>query len=275
MGTLSAFTNSTELSLFINFHLSPHSLNVVRCLRRKVSITVKSAAYCLLHPIAMAREELLEASEHRTDKSLEILSHPLLLIVDMQNGFCHPEGSFGKLGIPVHRMMTPVPNINKLRALAHAKKIPVLYLALGWEPDYRDAGILLKRFPILKDMKGFIWDTWDTAIIDEVKPDPSKGEEVLRKTRNTGFWGTDLGKMLENRGVDQLIVAGVGTNVCVESTVRDAFTNGFDCVVVKDACSTDKDEDHEGSLRNMNWFSVLAGTEEVEMAVESWHAAKT
>lgn len=111
-------------------------------------------------------------------------------------------------------------------------------------------------------MKAFLRGSWDAEIIDELKP--TGDEIVIDKTRNTAFWGTDLGKILEEKKANQLVVAGVGTNVCVESTVRDAFTNGIHVVTVSDATATLTEEDHQASLRTLNWFGGTATVGDIE-----------
>ena len=199
---------------------------------------------------------------------LQIRSQLALLIVDMQNGFCHADGTFGKMGLPVSRLLTIIPAIHKLRKIAHAKDLPVFYTRMGFNANYSDAGITLDRQTIIKDLKGFMRGTWDAEILDELTPDMAKGEVVIDKTRNTAFWHTDLMERLVKLGIDQLIVTGVGTQVCVESTVRDAYTNGYDCIVVEDATATLSDEEHDASLKAMTWFGQRASLEQVETALK-------
>ena len=204
---------------------------------------------------------------------LSLRSRPTFLIVDMQNGFCHPSGTFAKLGINVDRHMDIVPTISKLRAEAHTRDIPVIYLRMGYKKDYSDSGIMTEAWPAgwpaVKDLKGFIQGTWDTDIVDELKPDPSKGEIVIEKARNTGFWKTDLQAKLTELNSDQLIITGFATNVCVESTVRDAYTNGIYAVVVSDGTGTLNEEDHRASLKNMKWFGEVATADEIVAAIRS------
>ena len=201
---------------------------------------------------------------------LQLRPSPALLIIDMQNGFCHSEGSFAKLGLPATRNLTIVPAINELRKLFHEHGLPVIYTREGWNEDYSDSGILLDSdlFKPLKELKGFIRGTWDFEIIDDLAPDiEAKGEIVLDKTRNTAFWGTNLAERLRVMGVDQLVATGVGTNVCVESTVRDAITNGFHTVTVSDATATLSEEEHKASLMNLQYFGGIATMVEVKMAI--------
>lgn len=193
-------------------------------------------------------------------------SRPALLIVDMQNGFCHSDGSFGRLHLPVSRHMSIVPTINALRKWSHARKILVIYTRLEFSSDYIDSGLIMSSQHELKAMNAFVRGTWDAKIVDDLKPDDSGGEIVISKTRNTAFYDTDFEALLKARGIDLLLVTGVGTNVCVESTVRDAWTRGFRCLTVSDATATLSDEEHEASLKSLGWFGGTATAEEIMVA---------
>ena len=199
---------------------------------------------------------------------LQLKPHPALLIIDMQNGFCHSKGTFGKLGLPVTNQMAIVPAINNLKSIARVRKIPIFYTRMGFNEDYSDCGILLESMPTIKDIKGFIRGSWDAEIVDELASKSTDSDAIfIDKTRNSGFWHTDLAKRLTDLGIDQLIATGVGTNVCVESTVRDAFTEGFHVVTCSDATATLTQEDHEASLRSLSWFGGTATMAEIEDAL--------
>ena len=200
---------------------------------------------------------------------LRLKGSPALLIIDMQNGFCHPDGSFANMGLPTGRHLSIVPAISTLRSTFRERGYPIIYTREGWNAEYSDSGILLDgaMFAPLKDMRGLIRGTWDFEIIDELAPDESEREIVLDKTRNTAFWGTDLAQMLQDLGVNQLVATGVGTNVCVESTVRDAITNGFHTVTVSDATATLSNEEHQASLKSLQYFGGCATLEELQVAI--------
>ena len=195
---------------------------------------------------------------------VELKSHPALVIVDMQNGFCHPNGTFGKLGMPVQNHLDIVPTINKLRSECHASSVPVFFTRMGFNDDHSDAGIQFEDHPQMKELGAFIRGSWDSDILDDLRPDPKSDHEiVIDKTRNTGFWHTNFESQLRARGINQLLLTGVGTNVCVESTARDAVTNGFYCRTISDGTATLTMEDHEASLKSLNWFGGSSSAEEV------------
>lgn len=189
-------------------------------------------------------------------------SHPLLLILDMQNGFCHPSGSFSAIGMPTTRQAAIIPSINHLRELCRTHHIPIFYTQTAFAADYSDAGIAEDELPGLKDAKGFIRGTWDAEIVEELKPLPE--EVVVQKTRNNAFWRTGLEERLAERGVDQIIATGVATNVCVESTVREARSYGFHALTVSDGTATLSDQMQEASMVNLRFFGGTVTIRELE-----------
>ena len=198
---------------------------------------------------------------------VSLKSKPALLIIDMQNGFCHPSGTFAKMGLDVSNHSGVIPAIQQLRSLIRKRKLPVIYTRICFKPDYSDSGLIGETVPGLKELQGFVRGSWDAAVVNELSLDEMTGEITIDKTRNTAFWKTELEQKLEHLGVDQLIITGVGTNVCVESTVRDAYTNGWLAVIVRDATATLTLEEHEASLKAMKWFGEIATLAEVEVAL--------
>lgn len=195
-------------------------------------------------------------------------SHPALLVIDMQNGFCHPEGCFGKLGMPVSNHLAIVATINKIRAASHAAKIPVIFTRLCYNEDYSDAGVQMEELPQIKELRGFVRGTWDADILDELAPITAQGEVVVDKTRNSAFFKTDLEDILRSRGVNQLLCTGVGSNVCVESTVRDGVTRDYYCKTLSDATATLTMEDQNACMRNLAWFGGVASADDVLLALK-------
>ena len=194
---------------------------------------------------------------------VQLNSSPALLIIDMQNGFCHEKGTFAKLGLDVTPMKEVVPAIDKLRSICREHKMPIYYTRMGRSADNSDGGLVFP--PPILDLKGFIRDTWDAEIVDELQPDAE--ETVLDKTRNSAFIRTRFAEMLTERKINHLIATGVGTNVCVESTVRDAWQNDFAVVTVSDATATLSEAEHNATLNSLQWFGGTATVSEIEEAL--------
>jgi ureidoacrylate peracid hydrolase len=111
--------------------------------------------------------------------------------------------------------------------------------------------------------------TWGAEFYHGIRPGP--GEIVITKHRYGGFTGTDLEIILGSLGAKTLVLTGVATNVCVESTAREGFMLDYDIVVVSDCCATVGRELHEGTLENIRLnFGRVASADEV---VAAWSAA--
>lgn len=171
-----------------------------------------------------------------------------VVVVDMQNDFAAPGGMFDRAGIDITGVQAIVPNVRAVLDAARASGVSVVYLKMGFRPDLADAGYptsptWLKHAvldvgadvtaPGGEPSRILIRDCWNTEIIPELTPEA--GEPVLYKTRYSGFFGTELHDVLQQRGVERLIVVGATTSVCVESTVRDAMFRDYHCLVVSDA----------------------------------------
>lgn len=198
---------------------------------------------------------------------IELGHKPALIVIDMQNGFCHPDGFMNKIGLDYTTSETAVEPIGRLVAAARAAGIPIFFTRYSLNEDYSDAGLLLELFPAIKDAGGMIRESWDADVVDELKPQP--GERVLDKTRYSAFYDTDLEEQLRELDVDTLIVCGVTTNICVESTVRDAFFRDIRVVVPSDGTAAVTPDLHEGALRDFEYgFGRVSTVAEIAEALD-------
>jgi len=173
------------------------------------------------------------------------LDRTALIVVDMQNGFASPGGMLDLAGIDVGPAREVVANARMVCEAARRAELPVLYLTNGYPPDLSTAGgpdspnpqkelalCLMRERPELRG-KLLTFGTWDFQIVDELAP--LQGDTVIVKSRYSGFHGTDLDSVLRNRGIRNLLMLGIASNVCVESTIRDAYFLEYWSVMVADA----------------------------------------
>jgi ureidoacrylate peracid hydrolase len=199
---------------------------------------------------------------------MQLSSNSALIIVDMQNGFCHEDGFMNKIGLDWTTSRDAVEPVDRLAKAARAAGMPVFYTRYSLNADYSDAGLLPEIYPQIVEVGGMIRDTWDGAIVDELAPQP--GDRVIDKTRYSAFYDTTLEEQLRELGIDTVIVCGVTTNVCVESTVRDAFFRDFRIVVPSDATAAVSPDLHEGSLNDFRYaFGPVVTTAELEDAIRA------
>ena len=174
-------------------------------------------------------------------------SRTALIVVDMQNSFCKKGGIFDYMGKLDETKVKRVINSNrKIVEACRRKGIKVVYLRMGYRPDLANAGgaespnyykelavTMARQHPELKG-KFLTAGTHDWEIIDELKPQP--GDIVVDKHRYSGFVGTDLDTILGTFNIKYLLLIGLATNVCVESTLRDAYFHEYFPVLVSDGC---------------------------------------
>lgn len=207
-----------------------------------------------------------------------VSSTTALLIVDMQYMDAHPDYGLGKLFCVadpqraayyfgrVHNVV--VPNIRRLLEAFRVEGLRVIYLTLG--PVLEDGSDLSpnfrRRYRREEETLGFRvtypQGTKEHAVLAEIAP--QAGELVVNKTANSAFNASDIDRLLRNLGVETLIITGVGTDVCVETTARDAVDRGFNCIIVEDACATlDEESQNAALLAFAKWFGRVASTDEV------------
>jgi len=188
-----------------------------------------------------------------------------VVVVDMQNAFASRGGLLDLAGVDISGAPAVVAVIGALLAAARAAHVPVVYLQTGYKPDLSNAGgegspnprketalCLMRARPELRG-KLLVEGTWDFAIVEELAPQP--GDVVVLKTRYSGFAGTSLDSVLRARGIRYLFFAGIATNVCVESTLRDAYFHEYWPVLLGDAClQAGPPSAHAATLFNVESF---------------------
>jgi nicotinamidase-related amidase len=177
-----------------------------------------------------------------------------LLVIDMQRDFLEPGGFGAALGNDVSILARAIPACVTLLAAARAAGLFVVHTREGHRPDLSDCPpAKLTRAP--PGMRiGDIGPMGRILVRGEpgheiVAPlAPLPGEAVLDKPGKGAFWATDLEPMLRHRGIEALLVAGVTTEVCVSTTVREANDRGFRCAVIAEACASYFPAFHDSAL---------------------------
>lgn len=177
------------------------------------------------------------------------LARSALLVVDMQNDFCHPEGWFGQKGLGVKAARKPIPVIARLLDAWRAAQAPVVWVNWGIRADARNLSPTIhfkgkrsaegvgyaERSPI-DHGPALVQGEWGARVVDELKVLPE--DITVHKHRLSGFWDNELDSLLRQQGIGTLFFAGINTDRCVFSTLQDAAFLGYDCVLLEDACNT-------------------------------------
>jgi len=177
-----------------------------------------------------------------------------LVIIDMQRDFVDPGGFGEALGNDVALLRKAILPTRRVLESARKVGIYVIHTREGHRPDLTDLWPAKKERGQHKTTIGdrgpmgriLVRGEYGHEIIDELKPRP--GEPVIDKPGKGAFYATDLNEILRSRGIRQLIVCGVTTEVCVSTTVREANDRGYDCLVLEDCVASYFPEFHTAAL---------------------------
>ena len=192
------------------------------------------------------------------------LAKAAILVIDMQNDFCHPEGWLAHIGVDVSPAREPINPLKTLLPQLRSAKVPVIWVNWGNRPDLMNisAGVLHVYNPTgegvglgdLLPSRGapvLMAGSWAAAVVDELEQKPE--DICVDKYRMSGFWDTPLDSILRNLGKTTLFFAGVNIDQCVMATLQDANFLGYDCILVKDcAATTSPDYCLKATLYNVN-----------------------
>ena len=178
-----------------------------------------------------------------------------LVIIDMQRDFVDPGGFGEALGNDVSLLRKAIAPTRRVLEAARKKGMLVVHTREGHRPDLSDLPPSKKLRGRLKAGIGdpgpmgriLVRGEYGHDIVDALKPAP--GEPVVDKPGKGAFYATDLDSLLHNRGVRQLVVCGVTTEVCVNTTVREANDRGYDCLVLEDCVGSYFPEFQEAALK--------------------------
>ncbi len=208
------------------------------------------------------------------------LTRTAMVVIDMQNDFCAPQGWVHGLGAPLEPTRKPIGPLRALLPKLRENSVPVIWVNWGNRPDLANMppnqlhmfnqngkGVGLgdplpsNGAPVLQK------DSWAAEVVDELKPEP--GDHRVDKHRISGFWDTPLDSILRNLGIRTVLFAGVNTDQCVLHTLTDANFLGYGCVMVDDCCGTGSpDYCTEAVVWNVKRvFGFVAGSKDVIAAL--------
>jgi len=208
------------------------------------------------------RRHVLSTLEEKVDPT-----RACVLVIDVQNEFCARSGAFHRTGHDVDLIEAMVPALLGLIERARAVGCPVIFVRAIYDehflaPNWQDPDILC-NLSVPRCRTG----TWGAEFY---KVEPRPGEIVVTKHRYSAFIETELDTILRALGVETLILTGVATNVCVESTARDGFMKDYYVVVVDDCTGTSSRSAHQATLENIcNYFGRVASSAEI---MKVWEA---
>jgi len=193
---------------------------------------------------------LNELTPYRERKAAIDKKHASLLVIDMQNFF--------------HRIIGPaMENILKVIKSCRQGNVPILFTQHGHTDPASDGGALGEWWGEL-----IIGGTKDWNFIPEIKIESK--DTIIPKKRYSAFFETDLDKTLRSKGIQDLIISGVMTNLCCETTARDAFMRDYRVFFLIDGTATGRSDLHLATLKNLGFgFAYLITCDELIQSLES------
>ena len=169
------------------------------------------------------------------------------IAIDLQQAFCTINGSVARQGRDITPCRDAALRCVELADAARANGIPVIWTRIALRPDYADGGLMINEIrPGLKEVGGIKAGTDDAALIDEAVVAPE--DFIIDKPRNSAFFSSGLESLLHALDVRCLVMGGVTTSMCVESTARDSGQRDYRTFVVRDACGDFAQDRHDASL---------------------------
>ncbi len=218
-------------------------------------------------------------SEQSLLTTLEDLVRPeysAVVVIDMQNDFCHKDGFFGKGKLDsrgygqkpadLSLIEEMVPKLIRLLDVARSVGTRIYFVRSFMDDHYLPPMLRLRKVRIGRSAVLCPEGEWGSDWFDDLVPKP--GDTVISKHVYSAFIGTNFEDILEKERIRTLIVTGTVTNVCCESTIRDGCMLGFYMIAPKDCLASPSRTDHERSLADIdNFYGVVTTSEEI---IRSW-----
>jgi nicotinamidase-related amidase len=231
--------------------------------------------------VSSAHADLVRVPRSPAPLSLAALPKPVtidlarsgIIVVDMQNDFCHRDGWLASIGVAIEPARAPIAPLVALLPRLRSAGVPVIWVNWGTRPDRLNLSPALRHVydpsgdgPGLGDRLPSTGSavlqegSWSARVVDELTPQPD--DVHVSKHRMSGFWDTPLDAILRNLRLDTLLFAGVNLDQCVLHTLADANFLGYDTILVDDcAATTNPDFCREATLLNIRQifgFTVMS-----------------
>jgi len=199
-----------------------------------------------------SRSDSITVGKHHQRRKIDFTPQKTtLLVIDMQQYFCNPNSHASFVDA-----IQVIPNIQKIITTYRNQSLPIIFT----------------RYALLRtELPGAMGRWWNdvlyddqdmSAIIETLSPRPE--EHIIRKTQYSAFFGTELNTILKKHRITSLVITGVLTHLCCETTARDAFMRNYDVFFVTDATASDTKTLHSASLLTLSdGFATLTTTDEV------------
>lgn len=183
-------------------------------------------------------------------------------MIDYINEVVDENGKLASKGYPAFvRAHGVLEKVNIAIAKARARGVPVIFVRIGFSPDYQDWPAFSPLFGVAKQSEALRLGTWATQIHESL--DKNDMDALVTKHRVGAFYRTSLEGILQKSGINRILLGGVATDLAVQSTAREAHDRDYQVVVLEDLCAAGNEEDHVDALRLLAKVATVAKSTEV------------
>ena len=208
------------------------------------------------------------ADSHELLSTLEqkvLPAHAALLVVDVQNDFVADGGFFDQIGADVKTIQKTIPPLLQLIDCAREAGVLVIFIQAIYDPQYLSSPMRERDLRVGRQMPRCLTGSWG-ADFHVIAPRPN--EPVVIKHRYSAFANSELDDLLKRHGIRSLLLAGVSTDTCVESTGRDAYFIDYYVTLVADCCAGGVERDHLVALERFERdYGAVVNSADI---IEAW-----
>lgn len=188
--------------------------------------------------------------ENRANRGLEFVpGETALLVMHWQNDVIDESRPFGAMFGPQIRKRGTLQRMKAAIEAARRAGVSVVYLNVALDPLESEKGIYDPLMIAASRTKSMLKGSRGAAVVDELTPEPS--DLVVEHGKSSGFFESPLKSLLDQRGIDTVVMAGLATNIAVEHTLRDAVQHGYRTILIEDCCYSSSPEYHDASVLTM------------------------
>lgn len=185
-----------------------------------------------------------------------------LILLDFINEIIDEKGKFAVKGYPAFVKKHEVfGSVNAAIAKARVKNIPIIFVRVGFSPDYREWPESSPLFAATKKFGALQLGTWSTEIHQSIHKADS--DFLITKHRISAFYATSLEAILKTLKTDTVLLGGVATDLAVQSTALDAHDRDYRVIALEDLCGAGSEEDHKNALRTLAKIATIAKSTKV------------
>jgi nicotinamidase-related amidase len=186
-----------------------------------------------------------------------------VILVDLVNDMVAPDGKLARRGY--HDFITRhgvAASLQRMLKFARDKGWLIVHVRVGFLPSYVEHPATSPLFGAARQFGALRLGDAGTEFNDIARP--AAGEPIITKTRVSPFFGTNLESVLRNNGVKSVYIAGVGTDMAVQSTARDAHDRDFAVHILADCCGASTDEDHQNSIKTLSKIGKIVDVSQLQ-----------